>query len=123
MALIRASDRSQQKKSNFAGFLGTNLQRNWVILWEFSTNFRGKLRRARAFNVFLTEVVICSNRLSTTIRSRNEQMAKPLASWLVPSFRKIIRLVILKSCLHVSVTKFKDTCKFASLRQVNRPNS
>ena len=58
MALIRASDRSQQKKSNFAGFLGTNLQRNWVILWEFCANFRGKLRRARAFNIFLTEVII-----------------------------------------------------------------
>ena len=77
MALIRASDRLQQKKSNCAGFSGTNLQRNWVISWEFCANFWGKLHRARAFNVFLTEVIICFNRLSTTIPSRNEQMAKP----------------------------------------------
>ena len=25
-----------KKKSNFAGFLGTKLQKNWPILWEIS---------------------------------------------------------------------------------------
>ena len=36
-------------------------------------------------------------------------------------FRNIIRLVVSGRCLHVSVTKFQD--KFASLQQVNSPNS
>ena len=58
--------------------------------------------------------------LSITIRSRNELMAKPLTSWLVPSFSQHnLRLVVLGRCLHISVTKFQD--KFASLRQVNSP--
>ena len=49
-------------------------------------------------------------------------MAKPLTSWLVPSFSQHnIRLVVSRCCLHVSDTKFWD--KFASLRQVNSPNS
>ena len=34
--LSRASDRSRTKKSNFAGFLGTNSQKNHPILREFS---------------------------------------------------------------------------------------
>ena len=49
-------------------------------------------------------------------------MAKPLTSWLVPSFSQHNRhLVVSGHCLHVSVTKFQD--KFASLRQVNSPYS
>ena len=49
-------------------------------------------------------------------------MAKPLISWLMPSFSKHnLCLVVLGHCLHVSVTTFQD--KFASLRQVNSPNS
>ena len=49
-------------------------------------------------------------------------MAKPLTSWLVPSFSQHnLRLVVSGRCLHVSVTKFQD--KFASLRQVNSPYS
>ena len=60
--------------------------------------------------------------LSTTIRSRNEPMAKPLTSWLVLSFSQHnLRLVVSWRYLHVSVTKYQD--KFASLRQVNSPNS
>ena len=47
-------------------------------------------------------------------------MAKPLTSWLVPSFSQHnVRLVVLGHCLHISVTKFRD--KFASLWQVNSP--
>ena len=60
--------------------------------------------------------------LSKTIRSRNEPMVKPLTSWLVPSFSQHnLRLVVSERYLHVSVTKYQD--KFASLRQVNSPNS
>ena len=41
-------------------------------------------------------------------------MAKPLTSWLVPSFSQHnLRLVLSGSCLHVSVTKFQD--KFAEI--------
>ena len=63
--------------------------------------------------------------LSTTIRSRNEAMAKPLKPvtlWLVPSFlQHNLHLVVSVSYLHISVMKFQD--KFASLRQVNSPYS
>jgi len=49
-------------------------------------------------------------------------MAKPLTSWLVPSFSQHnLCLVVSGHCLHVSVTKFQD--KFASLWQVNSPYS
>ena len=49
-------------------------------------------------------------------------MAKPLTPWLVSSFSQHnLHLVVLGHCLHVSVTKFQD--KFASLQQVNSPNS
>ena len=73
------------------------------------------------FNIFLTEVRHYFA-LSTTICSRNETMAKPLTSWLKPSFSQHnLCLVVLGRCLHVSVTTFQD--KFASLRQVNSPNS
>ena len=47
-------------------------------------------------------------------------MAKPLTSWLVPSFSQDnVRLVVLRHCLHISVMKFRD--KFASLWQVKSP--
>ena len=73
------------------------------------------------FNIFLTEVRHYFA-VSTTICSRNEPMAKPLTSWLKPSFSQHnLCLVVLGRCLHVSVTTFQD--KFASLRQVNSPNS
>ena len=39
----RASGRSQTKKSNFAGFLETESQKNRTISREFHGNFRGKL--------------------------------------------------------------------------------
>ena len=45
-------------------------------------------------------------------------MAKPLTSWLVPSFSQHNLLLVVSGCrLHISVTKFQD--KFACLRQVN----
>ena len=47
-------------------------------------------------------------------------MAKPLTSWLVPSFlQHNLPLVVSERCLHVSVTKFWH--KFASLQQVKLP--
>ena len=49
-------------------------------------------------------------------------MAKPLTSWLVPSFlQHNLPLVVSGRCLHILVTKFQD--KFTSLRQANSPNS
>ena len=114
--LFRASDRSRKKKSNFTGFLGTNSRK----IGRFRGNFAGVLGanftktqsakngqfcdQTSIFNVFLTEVIVCP---STTIRSRNEPMAKSLTSWLVPSFSQLnLRLVVSGRCLHVSVMKF-----------------
>ena len=131
MTIDRASDRLRKKKSNFAGFLKTKLWKNRLILREFCANFRGKLGskaigkktadfrvifgqisleidqfcsdQTSIFNVFLTEVIA----LPTTICSRNEPMAKPFTSWLVPSFLQYnLRLVVTEHCLHISVTKF-----------------
>ena len=49
-------------------------------------------------------------------------MAKPLTSWLVPSFpQHNLCPVVAGCCLHFSVRKLQD--KFTSLRQVNSPNS
>ena len=49
-------------------------------------------------------------------------MAKPLKSWLVPSFlQHNLRLAVSGCCLHISVMKFWN--KFASLQQVNSPSS
>ena len=99
--ISRASDRSQKKKSNFARFLGTNSLKNRPILWLFSRQISLGINRLCAdqtsvFNVFLTEVIICSFNNNTLQKWTNG-----------------------KACLHVSVTKFQD--KFASLRQVNSP--
>ena len=49
-------------------------------------------------------------------------MAKLLTSWLVPSFLQHPQcLQVLVHCLLVLVTKFQD--KFASLQEINSPNS
>ena len=84
----RASDRSGKKKSNFAGFLETNSRKNRPIQREFRGSFWGKPQQkaivkkgpilwlfswqisleidqfwadqTSIFNVFLTEVIICS---------------------------------------------------------------
>ena len=86
--IVRALDRSRKKKSNFAGFLGTNSWKNRPISQEFRRSFQGKLHQkaigkkrpilwlfsrqisleidrfcadqTSLFNVFLTEVIICS---------------------------------------------------------------
>ena len=74
------------------------LEINWLIRPAFLTFFKQRSSFA----------------VSTTTRSRNEPMAKPLTSWLVPSFsQNNLRLVVLGHCLHVSVTKFQD--KFAEI--------
>ena len=47
-------------------------------------------------------------------------MAKPLTSWLVPSFlQHNLPLVVSGRCLHILVTKFQD--KFTSLRKQIAP--
>ena len=43
--LQRASDRSQKKKPNFTGFLGTNSRKNRLILRKFRRSFWGKLHQ------------------------------------------------------------------------------
>ena len=43
--LVRASDRSRKKKSNFSGFLGTNSRQNRSTSREFRGRFRGKLHQ------------------------------------------------------------------------------
>ena len=119
---------------NFAGVFAANFPKkqsvetaDFVVI--FKANFaRNQLTCDQAicadqtsvFNVFLTEIIICS--FNNNALQRNEPMAKPLTSWLVPSFSQHnVRLVVSERCLHVSVTKFQD--KFASLRQVNSPNN
>ena len=70
--------------------------------------------------IFRLEIVCLVQRssfaLSTTIHSRNEPMAKPLTSWLVPSFlQHNLRLVVSECWLPVSVTKFwHKFCKFTA---------
>ena len=142
--LCRASDRSQKKSQISRDFQGQirgkidrfrrsfrgKLSRKSIgqkrpILWLFSGKTSFEIDRFCAdqtsvFNVFLTEVIICSFNNNTL--QNLKPMAKPLTSWLVPSFSQHnLRLVVLGHCLHVSVTKFQD--KFTSLRQVNSPNS
>ena len=108
MPLIWASDRSRREKSNFAGFLGRNSWKNRPISREFGGKFQGKLRqkaigkkrpilwlfswqisqeihRFRAdqtsvFNVFLTEVIICSFNDNTLKKRANSKAFNILAS-------------------------------------------
>ena len=109
-----------------ANFTEKQSVKKWRILWLFSRHIFLEIDwfcfdQTSFFNIFLTEV-INNIALSTTIRSRNEPVAKPLTSWLVPKFwQHNLRLVVSGRCLHDSVTKFQD--KFASLLQVNSLNS
>ena len=142
---FRASDRSRKKKSNFAEFLGTNSRKKQRISREFRRSFQGKLHQKAIskkqpilcsfsrqillaidrfcadqtsvfFKVFLTGVIICSFNNNTLQKWTNGKAfniiasAQFFATWCTPG-----------SYLHVLVTKFQD--KFASLRQVNSPNS
>ena len=43
--IVKALDRSRKKKSNFAGFLGTNSWKNQLILREFRRSFGDKLHQ------------------------------------------------------------------------------
>ena len=45
ITLSRASDMLRKKKSNFAGFLGTNSRKNRPISQEFQGSFQGKLHQ------------------------------------------------------------------------------
>ena len=89
--------------------VGKQSVKKWWILELFLGQIPQEIDRFCAdqtsvFNVFLTEDIII---LLSTIHSRNEPMAKPLTSWLVPSFSQHnLRLVVSERCLHVSVTKF-----------------
>ena len=129
----RASDRSRRKKSNFAGFLeqirGKIGQFRGNFAWNFRANFTKKQSVKNGWFCGYFQGKFCwrsigfalirsSFSLSTTIRSRNE----PMNIMASASFSQHNRLlVVLGCCLHVSVTKFQD--KFASLQQVDSPNS
>ena len=107
--ISRDSDRSQKKKSNFAGFLGTNSRKNRPILWLFSRQISLGINRLYAdqtsiFNVFLTEVIICSFNNNTLQKWTNGKAFNIMASAQFSQHH--LRLVVLGCCLHVSVTKF-----------------
>ena len=97
-----------RKKSNFAGFLGANSRKNRPILRHFRGNVWGKLRRkstgkkvrfcgyflgnilsdigrfcadqTSVFNVFLTEVIICSFNNNTLQKWTNGKAFNIMAS-------------------------------------------
>ena len=107
-ANVRACDRLWKKKSNFAGFLGTNLRKNCPVSQEFRGSFRGKLHQkaigkkwpilwlfsrqilleidwfytdqTSVFNVFLTEVIICSFNNNTLQKWTNGKAFNIMAS-------------------------------------------
>ena len=115
------------------GFLGANFQKNRPISQQFSgqTSPKNNWKKTADFVVIFRENSLeidwlirpafltffkqrSSFALSTTICSRNEPMAKPLRSWLVPSFSQHnLCLVVSGRRLHVSVRKFQD--KFAEI--------
>ena len=75
---------------------GANFPENQSVkMADFVVIFEGKFCQIlvgfgpsdQHFNVFLTG---SSFALSTTVRPRNETMAKALTSWLVPNFHNII---------------------------------
>ena len=96
------------KKSNFAGFLGANSQKNQLILRHFHGNIWAKLRRksvgkkgrfcgyfwgkilsdvdrlctnqTSVFNIFLTEVIICSFNNNTLQKWTNGKAFNIMAS-------------------------------------------
>ena len=107
----RASDRSRKKKSNFTGFLGTNSRKNGrfrenlagvfranftkkqsvktaVFVVIFKANFARNPSVTSIFNVFLTEVIICSFNNNTLQKWTN---GKAFTSWLVPSFLYVLK--------------------------------
>ena len=129
------------KKANFAGFLGANSRKHRPILLHFHGNVWGKLPRksiskkgrfcgyfwgkilsdidqfcadqTSVFNVFLTEVIICSFNNNTLQKWTNGKAFNIMASAQFSQHN--LRLVVSGRYLHVSVTKYQD------LRQVNSP--
>ena len=103
-AIIRASDRLQKKKSNFTGLLGTKTRKNRPISREFRAIFGANLARKQPvkkrrilwlflleidwfcpdqtgdFNVFLTEVIICSFNNNTPQKWTNSRALNIMAS-------------------------------------------
>ena len=107
-ANVRASDRSRKKKSNFAEYLGTNSRKNQPISQKFHGSFRSKLHQkaigkkwpilwlfsrqilleidwfctdqTSVFNVYLTEVIICSFNNNTLQKWTNGKAFNIMAS-------------------------------------------
>ena len=119
------------KKANFAGFLGANSRKHRPILWHFRGNVWGKLPRksiskkgrfcgyfwgkilldgdrlcadqTSVFNVFLTEVIICSFNNNTLQKWTNGKAFNIMASAQFSQHN--LRLVVSGRYLHISVTK------------------
>ena len=122
------------KKSYFAGFLGANSRKNRPILQHLHRNVWGKLlqkssgKKGRSCSYIWGKILsdidrFCADQTSVfnvflTICSRNEAMAKPLTSWLVPSFSQhTLRLVkfyitCLKLKTPINPKLFSWTCLF-----------
>ena len=95
-----------EKISRFRGSFRGKLNQKAIgkiqlFLWLFSRQISLEICADQTSICILTVFV-----LSTTMRSRNEPMAKPLTSWLVGSFSQHnLHLVVSGCCLHVSVTE------------------
>ena len=59
--LQRASDRSQKKKPNFTGFLGTNSRKNRLILREFRRSFRANFTKKQSVKTANFVVIFRAN--------------------------------------------------------------
>ena len=91
------------------GIFRANFVRNQLILCWFH----------KCVQFFLTEIIICYFNNKVLEKWANE---KVLTSWLYQfSQHKNLCLIVLGCCLLIVVMKFEDN--FASLRQLNSPNS
>ena len=114
-------DKIAEKLANFTGIFGANLAgkqslKKQQILWLFSGQISLEIDRFCAdqtsvFNVFLTEVIICSFNNNTLQKWNNGKAFNIMAS------AQFFATYSIPGSLHVSVTKFWH--KFAILQQVN----
>ena len=115
-------DKITENSADFVGIFGANLAgkqsvKKWWILWLFSGQILLEIDRfctdqTSIFNVFITEVIICSFNNNTLKKWTNGKAYNIMAS---------AQFFETECCLHVSVTKFWH--KFASLWQVNTSSS
>ena len=114
-------DKIAEKLANFAGIFGANLAgkqsvKKQQILWLFSGQISLEIDwfcadQTSVFNVFLTEVIICSFNNNMLQKWNNGKAFNIMAS------AQFFATYSIPGSLHVSVTKFWH--KFAILQQVN----